>query len=105
MKIKFLLFFLFTLCTASAFAQNKVRFSGVILDANDNQPIEFVNINLLRQDSTYLGSAITDSLGHFSISFQGDLNDNYMLNFSHLTYDKQTFLSGESLSSCVKSNQ
>jgi len=92
-KIKFLLFFLFTLCTASAFAQNKVRFSGVILDANDNQPIEFVNINLLRQDSTYLGSAITDSLGHFSISFQGDLNDNYMLNFSHLTYDKQTFLS------------
>ena len=93
MKIKFLLFFLFTLCTASAFAQNKVRFSGVILDANDNQPIEFVNINLLRQDSTYLGSAITDSLGHFSISFQGDLNDNHMLNFSHLTYDKKTFLS------------
>jgi hypothetical protein len=51
-----------TLGIASGFAQNEVRFSCFILDANDNQPVEFVNINLLRQGSTYLGSAITDSL-------------------------------------------
>ena len=89
----FFLLILLTLYVASAFAQNEVRFSGYILDVSDNQPVEFVNINLLRQDSTYLGSAITDSLGHFSISFQGDLNDSYMLNFSHLTYEKQTILS------------
>ena len=92
MKNIFLLLVL-TLGIASGFAQNEVRFSGFILDANDNQPVEFVNINLLRQDSTYLGSAITDSLGHFSISFQGDLNNNYMLNFSHLTYEKNSILS------------
>ena len=93
-KVKnFFLLIVLTLYVASAFAQNEVRFSGYILDVSDNQPVEFVNINLLRQDSTYLGSAITDSLGHFSISFQGDLNDSYMLNFSHLTYEKQTILS------------
>ena len=55
---------------------------GKVLDSN-KRPIEGVTVVMRTTDSTFVGAAVTDSCGAFSIKLT---KDSYLLNFQHLLY-------------------
>lgn len=82
-KVRILSRLLFTaiicFCTFDTYAQ---KISGVVVDKMQ-KPLPFANIVLLKADSTYVGSVITDDNGVFSISRHHDAK---YLNISYIGY-------------------
>ncbi|MCE5179306.1 MAG: carboxypeptidase-like regulatory domain-containing protein [Porphyromonadaceae bacterium] len=60
-----ILFFLFI--AFHAFGQ-KLSISGRVLNQNSQDPVEYANVVLLKQDSTFLQGTTTDSIGGFSLN-------------------------------------
>lgn len=67
----FIFFIVAVLCQASALAQ-QISLKGRVINQS-RQPVEFVHINLLNNESVRISQAFTDSLGYFSI--QADKGD------------------------------
>lgn len=61
---------LFILSIPMAMAQEKVRLLGLVKDSTNQQPLPFVTISLLKNDSTkaVLASALSDSVGRFVLN-------------------------------------
>ena len=57
------------LCT-SLMATNKI--TGKIIDENNNQNIEYANVSLMAQDSTFITGVATDNDGYFLLK---EVND------------------------------
>ena len=77
-----ILFFLFTVSSLTA----QIKLSGIVIDANSKQPLEFANIALLKPDSTFIEGASCDSAGVFVFNnlSQGD----YLLSSIFVGYNK-----------------
>lgn len=83
-----ILFLLFNI--GVCLSQNATLISGNIRDRDAGIPIEFANIALLKDDSTFLEGAVSDTTGYFAFSFGPKLNDgNYILQITHLNYNKK----------------
>ena len=60
---------LLLLCALAATAQeNENKITGRLIDKESKEPVEFVNIQLMKMDSTYVGGAVTDSTGMFQLN-------------------------------------
>ena len=71
------------LCT-SLMAANKI--TGKIIDESNNQHIEYANVSLLTQDSTFITGVATDNGGGFLLK---EVNDgDYILCISCVGYEK-----------------
>ena len=79
--------YLILLCCYSlcAYAQEKA-YSGLIYQAQSKQPIEFVSVCLLAQDSTIIDYTYTDSKGYFELPKQNHRGT--LLSFSCMGYKK-----------------
>ena len=70
------------LCT-SLMATNKI--TGKIIDESNNQNIEYANVNLMTQDSTFITGAATNNDGYFLLK---EVNDgDYILCISCIGYE------------------
>ena len=70
------------LCT-SLMAANKI--TGKIIDESNNQHIEYANVSLLTQDSTFITGVATDNGGGFQLK---EVNDgDYILCISCVGYE------------------
>jgi hypothetical protein len=78
---------LFTI-TITGIAQ--IRLSGTIMDASTNKPIDFANVALLQQDSTFVSGIETDAKGKFR--FTNISKGNYILSTSFMGYDRSNVL-------------
>ena len=87
MKKAITLLLLCFLCS-NTFAANKI--SGIITDGNTNEKLEFVTVELLASDSTFLNGTTTNVNGNFSINVMK--NGNYILCASFIGYEK-TYIS------------
>ena len=65
------------LCT-SLMAANKI--TGKIIDESNNQHIEYANVSLLTQDSTFITGVATDNGGGFLLK---EVNDGIISYVSH----------------------
>jgi outer membrane receptor protein involved in Fe transport len=85
MKCFVLLYFLFIACPA--FSQpGKAAVSGVVLDKQSQQPIQFVNISLFnKKDSTAFAVTVTDKKGKFIITDTPP--GNYIIRYSYIGYN------------------
>lgn len=81
---RIILFLAFAAGALSAFAQGTVK--GTVLDKESNEPLEFVNIQVVsRTDTSHVaGAAITDIDGRFQVS--GLKNGQYTVRFSYVGY-------------------
>lgn len=65
-------------------AQNTIRITGVVLDKDDNNPVEYAGVKLLKaKDSTFVSGGATDDKGKFLISANPG---RYILNISYVGY-------------------
>lgn len=70
------------LCT-SLMATNKI--TGKIIDENNNQNIEYANVSLMAQDSTFITGVATNNDGYFLLK---EVNDgDYILCISCIGYE------------------
>lgn len=69
---------------ASASAQ--VKISGIIVDSDTKKTVEYANLSLLKQDSTFVAAASSDDQGLFA--FNNIPIGNYILSASSLGYEK-----------------
>lgn len=78
---------LFLLCIVYgiAFSQNLVK--GTIVDYDSEEIVEFANIALLKQDSTFVAGILSDEKGVFS--FDNISNDQYLLSITYVGYEKK----------------
>lgn len=74
---------LLILVQLSIYAQIKI--SGHVTESDSTTPIEFVNVALLKQDSTFLQGTATDQMGIFS--FKDITSGNYILSVSFMGYE------------------
>lgn len=79
-----------TFCLALPFVLLGEVYRGNVLNANDNQPLEYVNVVALSADSSFVAGTVTDSLGRFSLMGDGVR----MLNFKLIGYEEQTLAVG-----------
>lgn len=80
----FILFILAIVISTTALAQ--VNVSGKIVDTDSNNAIEFANVALLQQDSTFIAGASSDTYGIFA--FNNIPNGNYILSATFVGYTK-----------------
>ena len=71
------------LCTITSIAQ--IKLSGTITDVSTNNPIDFANIALLKQDSIFVAGVETDDKGKFI--FTNIIKGDYILSISFLGYN------------------
>lgn len=64
----------------------QVKVSGSVVDANTRNTVEFANIALLKNDSTFYAGASSDTLGIFA--FNNIPKDNYILSATFVGYTK-----------------
>lgn len=64
-------------------AQN-IRIYGKIIDGHEKNPIEFANISLLKEDSTFITGTVSDVNGKFTIPAAS--KGNYLLSASYIGY-------------------
>lgn len=69
-----------------AYVGNCREFIGVVSSEVNDLPLEYVNVVVLRGDSTFICGAVTDSLGRFSLAGDGIK----ILNFKRIGYEVQT---------------
>ena len=78
------LFLSLCLCLAATGAYGQtIQIQGNVIDP-DSLPVSDVSVVMQRPDSTYVGTAITDSQGVFRLDYSGG---GYRLIFSHLNYN------------------
>lgn len=75
---------LFFTCVLAAIGQMNV--SGKIVDLQTNEALEFVNVSLFLNDSTYLSGTMTNSFGNFE--FNNVSSGNYSLCTTLLGYEE-----------------
>ena len=80
---KSILTMLLLIVAMASFAQERL-ISGQITDRDTKDPVEQVTIQLLRQDSTYVGGAISDEQGLFHIN--APANGKYLLKITSVGY-------------------
>jgi len=83
-KIAFLLTFFTFLSISSLTAQFKL--SGIVVDANTREPLEFANVALLKPDSTFIDGASCDSAGFFV--FNNLPKGDFLLSSTYVGYNK-----------------
>lgn len=98
MKNAHALIFLITLL-ASSISLQATEIKGRIIGTEDKKPIEFVNVVLLKTDSTYISGSQTDISGNFSITGQFAKQD-YLLKVSYIGY-KTTYVKISNLSANI----
>lgn len=64
----------------------QVKVSGSVVDANTRNTVEFANIALLKNDSTFYAGSSSDTLGLFA--FNNIPKDNYILSATFVGYTK-----------------
>ena len=64
----------------------QIRLSGIVIDANTKEPLEFANVVLLKSDSTFINGASCDNVGFFA--FDNLPQSNYILSIAYLGYEK-----------------
>lgn len=64
----------------------QVKISGSVVDANTHNTVEFANVALLKNDSTFYAGASSDTLGLFA--FNNIPKDNYILSATFVGYTK-----------------
>ncbi|MFT4222820.1 outer membrane beta-barrel protein [Dysgonomonas sp.] len=84
MKLRLTILTLLTYFVIASGAQVKV--SGSVIDANTHNTVEFANIALLKNDSTFYAGASSDTLGLFA--FNNIPKDNYILSATFVGYTK-----------------
>ena len=77
-------------CLVLPFALLGEAYRGNVLNANDNQPLEYVNVVALSADSSFVAGTVTDSVGRFSVAGDGVR----MLNFKLIGYEEQILTVG-----------
>jgi len=63
----------------------QIKLSGTITDASTNNPIDFANVALLKQDTVFVAGVETDDKGKFV--FTGIIKGDYILSVSFLGYN------------------
>ncbi len=86
MRKIFIVFMLLDSMIQAVFAQN-IEIKGVVIDAKNKEPLEFVNLVLQTTDSVFMNGTTTDQKGHFILSKV--VNGNYLLTVSSLGYQTQ----------------
>ncbi|MBP1619169.1 MAG: hypothetical protein H6Q14_2996 [Bacteroidetes bacterium] len=89
-KVPFCITIFVIIATLKSFAGD---FHGCIYDKTNEKPIEYVNVILLKTDSTFFAGVVTDEKGNFLI--KSVMNQNYILKISFLGY--RTFLKNISI--------
>lgn len=84
MKLRLIILTLLTYYVITSVAQ--VKISGAVVDANTNNVVEYANIALLKEDSTFYAGASSDTLGLFA--FNNIPKDNYILSATFVGYTK-----------------
>ena len=77
-----LIFLLSSVCSLAA----QIKISGIITDSDTNNPIEYSNLALLRNDSTFVNRTLSDSIGFFV--FDNIPHGNYIISVSVVGYEK-----------------
>ena len=80
---KLLLLALLAMTTVVGFAQKR-EVSGTVLDSQTKEAVSMVTVQLLKSDSTFVGGALSDNKGHFTIKAPAD--GNYILKLSSVGY-------------------
>ena len=83
MKKAIILFMLCIFCSP-IFAANKI--TGTITDGNTNEKLEFVTVELLASDSSFIKGTATNANGYFIIT--GIEKGNYILRAAYIGYEK-----------------
>lgn len=83
-RLSFMLLFL--MVTVATFAQNR-RITGTIVDKDSKEAIMQTTVQLLKQDSTFVGGAVSDADGNFSVT--APKNGKYLLKLSCVGYKTQ----------------
>jgi outer membrane receptor protein involved in Fe transport len=79
--------------TSFIFAQQKVTISGIIVDKDNSEPMQFVNVVVLNTaDSSIVTGSLSDDAGAFRL--QGVVKGSYLVRFKFIGYD-ELFLSIE----------
>lgn len=68
-------------------AAQERKITGTILDKDSKEPIEQATIQLLKSDSTYVGGALSDEKGNFTLKTPA--NGKYILRISSLGYSNE----------------
>jgi len=84
MKSKFITLFTSLFVVIASQAQTKI--SGNIVDSDTREAIEFANVALLKQDSTFVSGTSSEASGLFS--FDNLLADNYIVSVTFVGYEK-----------------
>lgn len=72
------------------FAQEIGKIYGIVKDSITNTPIEFANIVLMTEDSTFLAGAVTDSLGVYELNSKNiNESNNYIIQATHIGHEKK----------------
>ena len=70
--------------------QELQKIYGKVSDSATNQPIEFANVVLMKQDSTFVTGAVSDSLGMYELKSKRIINGkDYLLQVTHLGHEKK----------------
>ena len=81
MRKIFFIFLLALVAVAGATAQTRtVR--GVLIDRDTKEPIPYITVQLLKQDSTFVGGMTTKDDGTFAI--QAPENGNFLVRFTEI---------------------
>lgn len=86
-NIKFYLYFsllVFFLSTNSSIAQN-TAIKGVVVDFENNQPVEFVSVSVLKIDSSFVEGVLTQANGEFIIPIKR--TGKYLLKLFSIGYE------------------
>lgn len=80
---RLLTFALSLFITMLAFAQQR-EITGTMIENDSREPLEYVTVSLLKTDSTFVGGAMTDSLGRFKVV--APENGRFVLRISSIGY-------------------
>ena len=80
---RYALLLLLGMAAITSFAQER-KISGQLIDRDTKEPMEQVTIQLLKADSTFVGGAVSDEQGKFSV--QAPENGKYLLKLSSVGY-------------------
>lgn len=76
---------IFCIVSAGTFSQSEIK--GIVIDNTTQKEIEFANIALLKQDSTFIAGVLSDKQGVFSIDNID--KEQYILSITYVGYEKK----------------
>lgn len=83
---KFLFTLLFALVSVTGVLAQTRTVKGVLVDRDTKEPIPYITVQLLKQDSTFVGGMTTKDDGTFTL--QAPENGNYLIRFTGVGYEK-----------------